>query len=203
MRTFLQKFQLFLALVAVCLTVAITFAVVLYSDEGASPGRLTFVIVCAVLLSIVSTVALMVAGSAMVWAYRRRRRPLAWLAIQVLAAATKEPVTFVEASGILSRDGNLLVSLPRRQSDSIADGDSFIAVRLQDQKHLGIVTVIRVQDYHYLCEVTDRMDAQDFWNGLELRMASDFSPPAGVGFSRHIDQIDADSIRRLIRSWGG
>ena len=137
------------------------------------------------------------------WTYSRRRRPLAWFAIRVLAAATKQPYPSVGALGILSRDGSLAVSLPRRLNDFVTERDSFLAFRVQDGEHLGIVSVIIVNQDSYLCMVTDRMAAQDFWNGLEFRMASNFSPPAGVEFSRYIDQIDMDFARRLIRSWGG
>ena len=203
MHTFSRKAQLFLGLIAICLAVTIPLSLYLYVDDGASAPRWVILIVGNVLLSIIVSALLILVGLAMSWAYRRRRRPLARFAVRVLAAATREPTTLIEAAGILNSGGNLQVSIPLQQSDAVSEGDPFIAIRLQDRGQLGIVSVVKVLEDRYLCEVADRMNAQEFWSGLELRMSSDFSPPAGVGFSRHINEIDVDYIRRLILSWGG
>ena len=195
-----EKFLLFLALLGVCLTVTIPL---LYPVEDPTTGRLIVTIIGSVVLSAAASVALMLAGGSGLWIYRKRRRPLAWLAIRVLNAAARGSDVSVGALDILSRNGSLAVSLPRRQNDFVEEDDSFLAFRVRDGKQLGIVSVILVQEDSYICVVTDRMNAQDFWNGLESRMTADFSPPSGVGFSQRIDRVDVDFAQRLISSWGG
>ena len=192
-----------MALTGVCLAVAIPLSLIVYAGESPSADRRTVAIVGASALSTAVSVALILAYSSWRWAYNRRRRPLVWLAVRVLAAAASTADVSVRALGLISRDGDLVISLPRRRNDFVREGDSFLAFRVYDKGHLGIVSVTTIEQDSYLCMVTDRMDAQDFWSGLEFRMMSDFSPPAGVEFSRHIDQIDMDFARRLIRSWGG
>ena len=134
--------------------------------------------------------------------FLRRRRPLAGIAILVLEAASGRPARSVSARGISNKGGSLIVSLPRERNDFLAIGDSFAAANVHTMENVGTVEVISVESDFCLCQIIDRMESADFWAGLENRMAHDFSPPAGVEFSRHIDKDSIDSIKRLIRSWG-
>ena len=192
-----------IAVYAVALTIVLFLFAARLDFATLPPTLLTVNVLLPLVFAGIVTAILIMLIVGVAWTYSRRRRPLAWFAIRVLAAATKQPYLSVGALGILSRDGSLAVSLPSRRNDFVTEKDSFLAFRVQDGEQLGIVSVIIVHQDSYLCMVTDRMDAQDFWSGLEFRMMSGFSPPVGVEFSRHIDQIDMDFARRLLRSWGG
>lgn len=145
---------------------------------------------------------LIAAYSGVRWVYVRRRRPWVWIAVRALAAAAG-PGTPVQSRGIASRNGELAVSLPREERDFLALGDLFLAVNMHTGQRLGMVEVVVIERDFCLCEVVDRMDAQEFWAGIESRMMHDFSPPSGVGFSRCSNQDAIDFAERLIRRWGG
>jgi hypothetical protein len=198
-----EKFLAFLALLGVCLGIIIPLLLVTYASETASTGQRVAVIAGGSLGSIALAIAFILSYAGIRWAFCRRRRPWAWVAIFVMEAASGKPAQSVSALGISHSGGSLIVSLPRERNDFLAVGDSFVAANVHTKENLGAVEVISVASGFCLCEVIDRMESPDFWAGLENRMAHDFSPPSGVEFSRYINSGSIDSVMRLIRKWGG
>lgn len=187
----------------VCLAIMIPLSLAVYSDEASPTRQRAAIVVSASLVSATVAIGLITAYAGTRWAYARRRRPLVWIAIRVLTTASRKIAPSIPARGISDRDGNLSVSLPRVQNDFLAVGDSLLAINVHTKEPLGLVEVILVERDFCLCVVADRMKSQDFWAGLENRMAHDFSPPTGVEFSPCINQDSIDSAKRLICSWGG
>ena len=123
--------------------------------------------------------------------------------MRVLDAAAGQPGEPVQSLGISDSKGDLVVILPREERDFLVLGDLFLATNMHTGQRLGVVEVVAIERDSCLCEVADRMDAQEFWAGIENRMMHDFSPPSGVGFYRCSDQDAIDFTERLIRRWGG
>jgi hypothetical protein len=180
----------------------IPLSLAVYPGEASSTNQRVAIIVSVGLVSVAVAAGLIATFSGIRWIYARRRRPLVWIAIRVLTTASGETTLSIPARGISDRGGSLSVSLPREQNDFLWEGDSFLAINVHTKEQLGLIEVILVEQDSCLCMVSDRMQFQDFWAGLENRMAHDFSPPIGVEFSRCINQDSIDFAKRLIRSWG-
>ena len=193
---------IWLSLLAIWLTIALAIALTIYVDEESSYGHILAAVGGSFLGSSATTIFSISLCKGIRGTFLRRRRPLAGIAILVLEAASGRPARSVSARGISNKGGSLIVSLPRERNDFLAIGDSFAAANVHTMENVGTVEVISVESDFCLCQIIDRMESADFWAGLENRMAHDFSPPAGVEFSRHIDKDSIDSIKRLIRSWG-
>ena len=203
LRTIREKFLPFVALLGVCLAVIIPLLLVTYASEEAPTGQRVAAIVGGCLGAVALSVVLVAAYVGSLWVYARRRRPWTWVAIRVLDAASRESGPTISALGIGSRDGNLIIRLPREKNDFILEGDSFLALNAHTQEQLGIVRVVSVSEDSYLCGVSERIGNPVFWETLEGRMMHDFSSPTGVEFSRYVNQDSINLVRRLIRSWGG
>ena len=189
---------MFLGLLCVCLGV-ISLLLAVYAGETESRGLYVAV---GVVGAFALAAGLIAAYSGVRWVYVRRRRPWVWIAVRALGAAAR-PGMPVQSRGIASRNGELAVSLPREERDFLALEDLFLATNMHTGQRLGVVEVVVIERDFCLCEVTDRMDCQEFWAGIESRMMHDFSPPSGVGFYRCSDQDAIDFAERLIRRWGG
>ena len=190
---------MFLGLLSVCLGV-ISLLLAVYADETASRGLYAAGWVAGAFALAAGLIAFY---SGVRWVYVRRRRPWVWIAVRVLDSAAGQPGEPVQSLGISDSKGDLVVSLPREERDFLVPGDLFLATNMHTGQRLGVVEVVAIEQDFCLCEVTDRMDAQEFWAGIESRMMHDFSPPSGVGFSRCSNQDAIDFVERLIRRWGG
>ncbi len=190
---------MFLGLLSVCLGV-ISLLLAGYAGETESRGLYVAV---GVVGAFALAAGLIAFYSGVRWVYARRRRPWVWIAVRALEAAAAGPGEPVQSLGISDRNGEIVVILPREERDFLALGDLYLAVNMHTGQRLGVVEVVVIERDFCLCEVADRMDAQEFWAGIESRMRRDFSPPSGVGFSRCSNQDAIDFVERLIRRWGG
>lgn len=186
-----------------CLAITIPISLTVYSDEASSANHRTAIIVGASLVSAAITIGSIGAYAGTRWAYARRRRPWAWVAIRALDASSREISPSIPALGIGSRDGNLAIRLPQGVVHSIKEGDSFLALNSHTRERVGLVDVVEVLHDSCICVVFDKMDHQEFWEGLENRMNRDFAPPPGAEFSRLVNQDHFDFVRRQIRNWAG
>ena len=199
MRTIRDNFLVFLALLAVCLAIAVPLSLSGYTDATWPAGRR---VMAASLASAGVAIGLIIFCQLVRRLYVGRRRPFAWIASRVLEVASRESGLSVEALGIGSREGELVIRLPLGVTNAIEEGDSFLALNTYTKEQLGSVYVISVDQDSCLCTVSDNMNRHDFWAGLENRMMSDFAAPPGVEFHL-VNQVPIDIVSTLIRRWGG
>ncbi len=202
LRTIRGNFLVFLALLGVCLALAVPLSLSVYTDDTWPAGERVVVVVVASLVSAGVAIGLIVSCQSVRGLYAGRRRPFAWIAIRVLEVASRESDPPVTALGIGSREGELVIRLLLGVTNPIAEGDSFLVLNAHTKEQLGSVFAIAVDHDSCLCMVSDKMNRHDFWANLENRMMSDFSAPPGVEF-RFVDQVPIDIVRTLIRRWGG
>ena len=203
MPAFQEKFLIFLALIGVFLAITIPLSLIVYTDGDSPTEQRIAIVVSASIGSALFAITLIVAYAGIKWAHARRRQALVWITVKVLDAASRKTEQPIPAQGISDRNGSLVVSLILEQNDFIAQGDRIWATNINTEKQLGELEVVELEQDFCLCELTDRMDSNEFWVGLESRMMQQFCPPSGVRFSGAVDQDTVDFIKRLVRKWGG
>jgi hypothetical protein len=130
------------------------------------------------------------------------RRLLVRITLYTMARAVGGQSRAVHAIGIGPQRGNVVVRLAIGSSESVATGDRFVAVNAATRERLGVLEVEEAEADSCVCRVSDRINVE-FWEGLEGRMSRDPSPPAGVTFSLEGAEEVLNTIKQLLRSWGG
>ena len=174
----------------------------IYIDDSVTTRQVIILVAAAVGVSVAATFLTVFVCRGLRFAYHKRRRPLAWIAIKVIEAASLNSGSPIPALGISSRNGGLAIILENSGHAVLAMGDQIDATNTVTRCPLGKLEVVAVGEDYCLCEVTDRMDSSEFWEGLEGRMMRCFSPPSHVEFSRYVDDHWIDSVSRLVRRWG-
>lgn len=158
------------------------------------------------LLAVNALLALMSAGFATAiliivpWGLRRLWRIiLSQVAVFAVKSAIKASSRKVTATGIGSRDGELVVSLSAGIQDGIARGSKFLATTATGEP-LGMVECFEVSETSCLCAVFVMLNA-DFWAGLDARKGRDPSPPLGVEFTGYIPENFLVELQRLLKQW--
>lgn len=109
----------------------------------------------------------------------------------------------VQATGIASIEGSLVVGLEIGSESGVKVGEQFVVSNATNQQTLGVVGVFRLYEASSVCKVIDWTNDK-FWSALELRMEQDPSFPTGVAITRD-SQEDAllQSLQNLLASWRG
>lgn len=181
---------------------SVSLAVVLFLFEA----RLDLPTLSPTLLAVNALLALMSAGLAtavlivLPWGLRRLWRiSLARVAMFAVKRAIKASSRKVTATGIGSRDGELVVSLSAGIQDGITRGSKFLATTATGEP-LGMVECFEVSEASCLCTVFVMLNA-DFWTDLDARKGRDPSPPLGVDFTGYIPENFLAEIQRLLKQW--
>ena len=189
-------------MLAIWLAIALFLTQSIYIDDSTATRQVILSVAAAFGASVVATLLTIIVYRGLRNSYRKRRKPLARIAIRVIDAASRKTGPPIPARGISARDGNLAISLEISRNEFIAVGDQIYAANTVTGRRLGTLEVVDIEQDYCLCEVTDRMDSSDFWTGLEERMTRSFCPPSRVEFSRYINESSIASVTRLVRRWG-
>ncbi len=192
-----------IGLLAIWLAIALFLTQSLFIGDSTTEGQVILMVAAALGGSIIATLLTIVTGKVSRGSYRKRRMPLAQIAIRVIDAASRRTGLPIPARGIADREGSLAISLEVPQPEFLAVGDQIYATNTVTGEQLGTLEVVVVEQDYCLCEVTDRMDSSDFWTGLEERMTRCFCPPSRVEFGQYVSENSIDSVSRLVRRWGG
>ena len=95
------------------------------------------------------------------------------------AAFLRQLNTAVPIQEIRSKDGTVHLVFPHGTKSGLGKGMLIEVVRLTGGERLGTVRIVEAAEDWSLARPTDRI-VPDFWDGLEDRMKSDFTPPAAV-----------------------
>ena len=138
------------------------------------------------------------------WCLRRLWRIcLSWITLFILRRAIKAYSSPVQAHSIGEQEGSVVIKLPLGADSGTTLGQRILASNAATGDALGIVQPLEVRKSSCLCMVSDRMDRLEFWEGLENRKRSDFSPPSGVVFSREIPDNFGDFAEKVTLYWRG
>ena len=158
------------------------------------------------LLAVKAVLALVSAGFATAvvivvpWGLRRLWRiSLSRVAMFTVKSAIKASSRKVTATGIGSRDGELVISLSAGIHDGIARGSKFLATTATGEP-LGMVECFEVSEASCLCAVFGMLNV-DFWTDLDARKSRDPSPPLGVDFTGHIPENFLADVQKLLKQW--
>jgi hypothetical protein len=130
------------------------------------------------------------------------RKLLIGLAVYVLNQAANQHRNIVQATGIGSREGSVVMRLAISSQSTDLLGVKFEVLNSASKEKLGTLEVIEIEDTSCLCSVFDRINVE-FWEGLEERMRRDPSPPSGITISREFPDGLLELMQDLVRSWRG
>lgn len=175
----------------------------IYVDDSITTRQVIISVAAAFGVSVAATFLTIFVYRGLRFTYRKRRTPLARIAIKVINAASREIEPRVHAMGIGSRNGELVIRIPTTHLDQFSVGDQLLAYQAHTSEQLGAVLMIEVDSDSCLCSVSDKMYNDRFWSDLEDRMQFNFQAPHGVEFSHYVDQYSIALVRKLVRSWEG
>ena len=99
--------------------------------------------------------------------------------------------------------GTVHLVFPYGTNSGVGQGMLIEVVRQTGGERLGTVTIVRAEEHWSLAAPADRA-MPDFWDGLENRMRSDFSPPvAVVGRVFHITGSTVTDLLRQLEEESG
>lgn len=192
----------FLPVFGIILALTLGLFQAIFDFKSLSVKNIVLDTVFAILISVGATL-LLVLGLPLVGRFlgKAYRRLSISLALYVLARAKSGHKMTVRATGIDAREGSVVVRLAVGLSEAVSIGDKFDVLNNASKQRWGTLEAIEVEGTSCLCRVFDRMNSE-FWGQLESRMRRDPSPPAGVTFSRYIDEELLLVVEQFLRAWG-
>ena len=149
------------------------------------------------------TLVLVVLAIALAWVAKKVwRKVLARVTLFTLLRAVDRYSAPVQAVSIGERNGSLVIRLPLGEDSGMVSGQRFSAINLATGGLLGVIESFDVEKLSCSCSLSGSINIE-FWEELEARMRREFSPPAGVIFSREIPEGFWDLANGIIRHWGG
>lgn len=128
------------------------------------------------------------------------RNLLIGLTIYTLNQTAIQSRSTVEAIGIGSREGSIVIRLNLGTQTTDLLGIKFEILNSASKEKLGTLEVIEIEDTSCLCSVFDRINVE-FWESLEERMRRDPSPPSGITISREFPDGLLEFMQDLVRNW--
>ena len=180
----------------ICLTIALFLFGAQLDLRSLSPAFLAVNAALAVVSAGIGTAILL----SVAWGLSRLwRLILSRVTLFTLRRAIETSSRKVAATGIGSRGGELIVSLPVGIQDGITRDAKFWATTATGER-LGIVECVEVSEASCLCMVFAILN-EDFWADLEARKSRDPSPPMGVDFVGYIPEGFLVDVQRFLRQW--
>lgn len=136
-------------------------------------------------------------GSGRIW-----RKSLSQVTLLTLARAVEFYSKPAQADGIAEYNGHLVIKLPWGEDSGMVLGQRVLAANVATKEPLGILEPLEVWKSDCLCFVSDAVNV-DFWEKLDERKGTDFSPPPGVVFSREIPEGFLEFTGRIVPYWRG
>ena len=185
-----------IVLFPVCLAIALFLFGAQLDLRSLSPTFLAVNAVLAVVSAGVGT-AILLSGA---WGLSRLwRLILSRVTLFTLRRAIETSSRKAAATGIGSRGGELIVSLPVGIQDGITRGSKFWVTTATGER-LGIVECFETSESSCLCAVFAILNA-DFWTDLDARKGRDPSPPMGVDFAGYIPEGFLVDVQRFLKQW--
>lgn len=194
----------FVLLFTIVLAVALTLLTLVGTDAAMSDREIYLRAAIAVLASAgITGILIMLCKVSVITISRLLKHLLGWITIQTVRKAIMDYSITVQATGIASIEGSLVVGLEIGSEAGVKVGEQFVVSNATNQQTLGVVEVFRLYEGSSVCKVIDWTNDK-FWSALELRMDQDPSFPTGVAITRD-SQEDAllQSLQNLLASWRG
>ena len=203
--SFVKKAALpFSVLFGIGLAITIPLLLGINTESTSSNETIAVTVLLAVLISAVASVFLVLLYFLTVVAIPMfLKRISAWITIQTLSQAIIRHSTPVQASGIGSREGDVVVGLASGAREGVTLGHRFAVFNTASQEKLGVMEVSEISERPCVCSVVDRINP-DFWANLERRMGSDPAPPQGITIRREVPEEELlDRLTVLLKNWRG
>lgn len=119
----------FSILLGIGLAVAIPIVVGINTGAESTHRDVVVAVLTAVGVAAGASLSLIAVYKAVRETWSRRRRPIAWIAVLAIDAASRKANPSIIPIGIASRNDGLVIVLPRGGNDFITEGDSFLALQ--------------------------------------------------------------------------
>ena len=194
----------FVLLFTIVLAIALTLLTLVGTDAAMSDREIYLRAAIAVLVSVgVAGILIMLYKVSMITISRLLKQLLGWITIQTVRKAIMDYNITVQATGIASIEGSLVVGLETGAEAGVRVGEQFVVSNATNQQTLGVVEVFRLYEGSSVCKVIDWTNDK-FWSALELRMDQDPSFPTGVAITRYSQEgALLQSLQNLLESWRG